>query len=120
MDSDNKAQRKTHPALCFLGDSAQEGIIDLDYQGWIVDSSREQRSAAELNTRGSFTVAPLAYEGVVGRWDEDDLKRFLTGESGPTVGKVLRDMMEIINHYVTLKRPQEAGLVACWVVGTYF
>ena len=120
MHERGKGQQKTQPALDFQANSAQVGIYDFNQRGWIVDSSGQQHSMDELQKRESFIVAPYFYDGVVGRWEEGNLQDFVTKPEGPTFGAVLHEMMGLIDHYLDLQRPQESGLVACWVVGTYF
>jgi hypothetical protein len=119
MDGHTNGTRKVHPALDFLGDCAVVGIVNWEGHACQVTSTRQQYSFEDAK-KGAFAVAPLEYQGIAGRWDADDLQKFLDGAPGPTFGAVLRDTRDLITRYLELRRPQEASLVACWVVGTYF
>jgi hypothetical protein len=109
-------ERRTHPALDFMGDTAQVGIMDVNYEKWIVDSTRQRMRAKD---RQDLVMEPPHYIGVAGRWPAKDLQCYLSGEKGPSVGAVVQGMMRLLNHYLELRRPQEAALVACWTISTY-
>jgi hypothetical protein len=68
---------------------------------------------------GLLTTTLIAYDGMNGHWDADDLQQFLDGREGPPAGAIVKDIMGVLTQYLELQRPQEAGLLACWIVRSY-
>lgn len=53
-------------------------------------------------------------------WFRDDVSAFVLAGDAPTFHQLLSAIREVLLHYVKFRHEEEAALVACWVVGTYF
>jgi len=113
------AGQKIHPALHFAETFATVGVLTSDNEVVIVSSDGHVLPASQFDS--SWLLCPsVAYRGVATRWDASKRDAWVQGTPCPTLGQAVAWVRNVLLHYLELRRPEEASLVACWIVGTYF
>lgn len=112
-----------HPALNFGHGWAAVGIEDETGKAWLIGSDAAQ--VKELNAKAQFdqgrvSPAPYDHRPHRGRWARADVEAFLTNPSGPTFGEALACVRERLLRFAEFKRVEDATVIACWIIGTYF
>lgn len=110
--------RRIHPALHFEGNFASVGIVGYEGRFWVVTSDRQIIS---LDQQDLFLETPsLAYPGIANRWDVHDLNDWLATGQSPSFGELVQWIKDVIAHFCELEYEEQASLIACWIMGTYF
>lgn len=111
--------RIVHPALHFDDEVAALGILENPQTGWIITSDR---LLIPVSSPGSLVLhpPPLIYGDLANRWQMADVAVFLGGDPAPSFTHTLSTIRYWIEHYVELRQTEEATLIACWTLGTYF
>lgn len=125
MSSENLSQhdqplqgRRIHPALYFEDNFASVGIVDNAGEFWVMTSDRQIFSLDQQDLL--LETSPLAYRGIANRWNVDDLNDWLANDQYPSVGETVTWIKEVIAHFCELEYVEQASLIACWIMGTYF
>ena len=111
--------RIIHPALHFEDDFASVGIIENTTANWVITSDG---LVVPATNPGSLIIQPppLMYGDLANRWGASDVEEWLKGDLTPSLAQTLNQIRDWLDHYVQFRQPEEASLIACWTLGTYF
>jgi hypothetical protein len=112
-----------HPALHFDMDKKMASVGVQDANG--VTTLIQRGPDGTVHTLGSVAVqpllapAPLHCPPLANRWSAANRADFTAKPSAYTFGQVVSALRKTLRTYVDFGQ-EEATLVACWIVGTYF
>jgi hypothetical protein len=115
-----------HPAQYFdpRRGLASVGIVDEKRQSHLIIVNRDappvRQDARQLFREGRAFPEPYAFAPLANRWDPASVDAFLRTPTGPDLWKILTAVRRTLLRHIEFSRPEDASLVACWVVGTYF
>lgn len=115
-----------HPALHFdpAHQIAAVGVLDTTMRPLLVVRELGQpprkHDAREWAESGLVYPAPYADPAFAGQWDHQDLERFLRDGAAPGFREMACSVRDALSTYMEFRHPEEASLIACWIVGTYF
>ena len=111
--------RIVHPALHFEDEFATVGIIEHTAAQWVITSDG---LVVPATNPGSLIVQPppLMYGDLANRWMASDVEGWLKGDLTPSFAHTLNQIRYWVDYFVEFRQPEEASLVACWTLGTYF
>src|SRR5262245_53163492 len=110
-----------HPALDFTSDTAYVGVYDDKRELWLIAASGTGRQKLKSDT---LTVCPRPCVAppseLVGRWKPTDWDAFVADGAAPSIGDTLTRVRDVLGGHVEFPQPEDASLVALWILGTYF
>ena len=109
---------KIHPAFHMDGKGVIIGRVTEVGEYQLVTSERMVYAPADVKDFLAFSPRP--YPDLAGRWRDEDVLRFLGGETTPTVPEVIALMIHALERTMEFQRPGQQQLVATWTVGSYF
>ncbi len=109
---------RIHPALHVDNQGVIVGLVSEAGELRLVTSDRKICAPGDVKSLLAF--APRSYADLAGRWPEEDLTRFLSGEDAPALSETLALTIKVIDDAMELPRPELRALIAVWGVGTYF
>jgi hypothetical protein len=113
------AARRRHPAVDIDDDRVTLGLVNTSNEVEIITSDRELLAVDDVKEILTFTPRP--YSDLAGRWNGDDVLRFVQGAGETlTVAEVLALAIQVFNEAMEFSRREHLALVATWTVATYF
>jgi hypothetical protein len=113
-----------HAALDFDTAAPSAAIVAFDYTGKAVqvvvnDDGVHSWDAMNEHKIGRLAPQPLDIRDLRGRWHPEDRKDFIATANLPEVAPMFAALRDMLRAFIEFRRPEEASLVACWIVGTY-
>ncbi len=107
-----------HPAIHFdkAGQWASVGFRHRDRKLLLV--VREQGAVPQF-IHGP-DKAPASFREPYELWPLDDLRAFLKDGEAPSFHTLISKVLSVLGKYIEFRHKDEATLVACWILGTYF
>lgn len=108
---------KVHPALHVDAHGVVVGVVTGAGEYQLITSERKIYTPDDIKPALAFLPRP--YPDLAGRWPEDDVDRFLSGEPGPTFSEVLALIVKALDNTMEFARPEHRALVAVWSILSY-
>ena len=110
--------RIIHPALELADGWSSVGILDERGTWRIITAERQVYEAEAIGD--ALRSKMRTYPDLAGRWPDQDLRGFLSGEGSPGFGEILALIIDRIRAVLELPKAELHSLLAMWIVGTYF
>lgn len=109
---------KFHPALHIDEQGVILGRVTAAREYQLITSERKVYAPADVKDVLAFS--PRAYPDLAGRWGDEDVDRFLTGEAPPTFSETLALTINVLDEAMEFPSSEHRALIAVWGLATYF
>jgi hypothetical protein len=112
-----------HPAVHQAPGFTAVGVLDVTRKPWIVvveGQTMKTLDATRPDVKGTLTADPIYWPNLAGRWPIMDRADFKATRTAPTWAVMVAQVKAKLLETVVFRYPEDATLVAVWIVGTYF
>jgi len=110
---------RIHPALHVDEQGVIVGVVTEAGEYCLITSERKRYDPSEV--KDVLAVMPRAYPDLAGRWSDEDMNRFLSGEEDPPpFSEGLALSISALDDAMEFPRPEHRALIAVWSLASYF